>query len=141
MERLVRMEEALKMEREEMECIAAVLEEERCLAVRLKKKERLQKAWRLSMETKKFVRMTRMLGELTVEDMDMEIESIEMIIYEMMDIEDWAEEDDWQEDRDGDQVMPQVEFKMMTEDMEVMEATEATGGHVTILVGGRLLIK
>ena len=82
-----------------------------------------------------------MLGELTVEDMDMEIESIEMIIYEMMDIEDWAEEDDWQEDRDGDQVMPQVEFKMMTEDMEVMEATEARGGPCHHIGGGRLLIK
>ena len=130
-ERLNRMEEALKMEREERECIAAVIEEERCLEVRLKKKERIQKAWRLSMEAKKFVRMTRMLEELTMEDMDMELDSIEMIVHEMMEIEDWAEVDDWQEDRDGDQVMPQVEFKMMTEDMEVMEATEARGGAMS----------
>ena len=95
------------------------------------------------MEAKKFARMTRMLEELSVDDMEMEVESIEMIIYEMMDIEDWADKDDvdWQEDRDGDQVMPQVGFKMMAEEMEVMEATYATGGHVTILVGGRLLIK
>ena len=76
------------------------------------------------MEAKKFARMTRMLEELSVDDMEMEVESIEMIIYEMMDIEDWAEEDDidWQNDRDGDQVMPQVGFKMMEEEMEVMEA-------------------
>jgi hypothetical protein len=46
--------------------------------------------------------------------MEMEVESIEMMVNEMIDIEDWAEEDDidWQEDTDGDQVMPEV--KVMT---------------------------
>ena len=43
------------------------------------------------MEAKKFARMTKMLEELSVEDIEMEVESIEMIIKEMMDIEDWAE--------------------------------------------------
>ena len=58
-----------------------------------------------------------------------------------MDIEDWAEEDDidWQKDRDGDQVMPQVEFKMMAEEMEVMEATEATGWPCHHIGGGASL--
>ena len=96
------------------------------------------------MEAKKFARKTRMLEELTVDDMEMEVESIEMIIYEMMDIEDWAEEDDvdWHEDKDGDQVMPQVGFKMIAEEMEVMEATEAMGGAMSpYWWGGRLLIK
>jgi hypothetical protein len=99
------MEDAPRMEREEREWTAAILDEERCLAVRLRKKVRIQRAWRLSMKAKKLARMTRMLEELSMEDMEMEVESIEMIV-----IEDWAEEDDidWQEDEDGEQVMPEV---------------------------------
>ena len=87
-DRLVRLEDALRMEREDRECTAAMVEEDRCLALRLKKKDRIKEAWRLSMEAKKFERMTRMLEELTIDDMEMEVESIEMIIYEMLDIED-----------------------------------------------------
>ena len=34
----------LRMEREERKCVSAMLEEERCLAKRLEKKERLQRA-------------------------------------------------------------------------------------------------
>ena len=61
LERQIRIEDALRLEREEREWTAAMLEEERCLALRLKKKERIQKAWRLSMEAKKLARMTEML--------------------------------------------------------------------------------
>jgi hypothetical protein len=109
-ERLVRLEDALRMERAERECTAAMLEEERCLALRLRKKESILKAWSMSVEAKKFAGMTKMLEELSVEDMEMAMESIEIIVYEMMEIEDWAEEDDidWQEDVDGDQVMPEL---------------------------------
>ena len=71
------------------------------------------------MEAKKFARMTKMLEELSVEDMEMEVESIEMIVKEMMEIEDWAEEDDIdrQEDVDGDQLMPEVKVTDAIEDM------------------------
>ena len=40
-------ESELRMEREQRECVAALLEEEKCLEIRLRKKERLQRAWRL----------------------------------------------------------------------------------------------
>jgi hypothetical protein len=83
-----RIEDALRLEREEREWTAAMLEEERCLALRLKKKERIQKAWRLSMEAKKLARMTRMLEKLSMEDMEMEVESFEMMVNEMIDIKD-----------------------------------------------------
>ena len=43
-ERLVMLEDALSMEREDRECAAAMLEEEKCLALKLRKKERIQKA-------------------------------------------------------------------------------------------------
>jgi hypothetical protein len=128
-ERLEMLENALKMERE---CISAMLEEERCLAKRLEKKERLQRAWRLGMEAKRYARMIRMLEELSVDDMEMEVESIEMIVNKMMEIEDWAGEDDtdWQEDIDGDQVMTQVKVVMVTEeegDMEVSGWVDVNG--------------
>ena len=61
------------MEREQRECVAALLEEERCLEIRLKKKERLQRAWRLGGEAKKYARMISMLEELSVDDMEMEV--------------------------------------------------------------------
>ena len=50
------------------------------------------------------------------------MESIEIRIYEMMELEDWAGEDDkeWIVDRDGDQVMPQVELKIVTEESDKM---------------------
>ena len=41
LERQIRIEDALRLEREEREWTAAMLEEERCLALRLKKKERI----------------------------------------------------------------------------------------------------
>ena len=46
-ERMIKMEDALRMDREERECTAAMLEEERCLELRLIKKERIQRAWRI----------------------------------------------------------------------------------------------
>ena len=75
-DRMERIESELRMKREERECVSAMLEEERCLARRLEKKERLQRAWRLGMEAKRYVRMVRMLEELSVCDMEMEVESI-----------------------------------------------------------------
>ena len=75
-DRMERIESELRMEREERECVSAMLEEERYLAKRLEKKERLQRAWRLGMEAKRYVRMVRMLEELSVCDMEMEVESI-----------------------------------------------------------------
>ena len=131
-ERLEMLENALRTEREERECVSAMLEEERCLAKRLEKKERLQRALRLGMEAKRYARMIRMLEELSVDDMEMEMESIEMIVNEMMEIEDWAGEDDsdWQKDKDGDQIMPQVEIMMVREeegDMEVSGWVDVNG--------------
>jgi hypothetical protein len=100
--------------------------------LRLKKKEGIQKARRLSMEAKKLARMTRMLEELSMEDMEMEVESIEIMVNEMIDIEDWAEEDDidWQEDVDGDQVMPEVRVMDAMEDrgMDIDSAFDARSG-------------
>ena len=62
------------------------------------------------------------LEELSVCFMEMEVDSIEIRIYEMMELEDWAGEDDkeWIVDRDGDQVMPQVELKIVTEESDKM---------------------
>jgi hypothetical protein len=130
LERQIRIEDALRFEREEREWTAAMLEEERCLALRLKKKKRIQKAWRLSMEANKLARMTKMLEELSVEDMEMEVESIEMLVNEMIDIEDWAEEDDidWQEDGDGDQVMP--ELKVMDSAFDARFDWESSQGGI-----------
>ena len=68
-ERLEMLENALRTERGERECVSAMLEEERCLAKRLEKKERLQRALRLGMEAKRYARMIRMLEELSVDDM------------------------------------------------------------------------
>ena len=47
---------------------------------------------------------------MTVEDIKMEMEWIESRITEMMEVEDQTRTDvkEWLEDRDGDQVMPQV---------------------------------
>ena len=78
--RMEHVESVLRMEREERECIAAMLEEERCLANRLRKKERLQRAWRLGVEAKKYARMISILEELSVDDMEMEVEAIEIRI-------------------------------------------------------------
>ena len=68
-------------------------------------------------EAKKYARMNSMLEELSVDDMEMEVEDIEIRINEMMEIDDLAEEDDddWLVDIDGDQVMPQDEIKMVPE--------------------------
>ena len=68
-ERQEMLESALRTEREERKCVSAMLEEERCLAMRLEKKERLQRAWRFGMEAKRYARMIRMLEELSVDDM------------------------------------------------------------------------
>jgi hypothetical protein len=43
-------------------------------------------AWRLSMEAKKLARMTRMLEELSMKDMELEVESIEVMVNEMINI-------------------------------------------------------
>ena len=90
LDRMEQVESELRMEREERECIAAMLEEERCLENRLREKERLQRAWRLGVEAKKYARMISMLEELSVDDMEMEVEDIEIMINEMMETEDCA---------------------------------------------------
>ena len=46
-DRMEMIESELRMEREERECVSAILEEEESLARRLEKKERLHRAWRL----------------------------------------------------------------------------------------------
>ena len=68
--------------------------------------------------------------------MEMEVKSIEIRINEMMEIEDWAGEDDdeWVVDRYGDQVMPQAELMMVTEeegDMEANVCMDVTGLDIT----------
>ena len=62
----------------ERECVSAMLEEETYLAKRLEKKERLQRAWRFGMEAKRYARMVRILEELSVDDMEIEVDSIEV---------------------------------------------------------------
>jgi hypothetical protein len=53
----------------------------------------------------------------------MEMEAIDIKTNEMIEIEDWAEEDDddWLVDRDGDQVMPKDVIKMVPEEDTTME--------------------
>ena len=74
------------------------------------------------MEFRKWTSMMEFLGRLTIEDMDMEIEAIELRVTEMMDTEldlqGDGEEVSELKDEDGDQVMDDKEAVWMEEEPE-----------------------
>ena len=108
-----KVETELRMIREERECVRMIMMEEEAQSRRMEKVDRLKKAWLLKMNARKYQRMVIMMEGMTVEDIEMDMEWIESRIIEMMEVEDQTDDSTgvWLEDKDGDQVMPEVEVK------------------------------
>ena len=110
-ERMNKVEANLRDQREEMEAALVILAEKDAILRRIEKTDRLQKAWRLKMDYRKCQRMISMMEELSVTDLEMEMDWIESKVLEMMELED--QDEDYvslgEKDKDGDQVMPQEE--------------------------------
>ena len=109
MERMNKVEARLRDQREDRETVMVILAEEEARSWRIEKTERLQKAWKLKMEERKYQRMIAMMKELSVTDMEMEMDFIESKVLEMMELED-QDGDEVKvggECKNGDQIMPQ----------------------------------
>ena len=84
MERMNKVEARLRDQREDRETVMVILAEEEARSRRIEKTERLQKAWKLKIEQRKYQRMIAMMKELSVTDMEMVF--IESKVLEMMEL-------------------------------------------------------
>ena len=84
MERMNKVEAKLRDQTEERETVMIILAEEEARSWRIEKTERLQKAWKLKMEERKYQRMIAMMKELSVTDMEMVF--IESKVLKMMEL-------------------------------------------------------
>jgi hypothetical protein len=71
--------------REDEEMLVQAKSEDAAMTKRMEKQDRLKKAWKLTLEQRKFQRMMEMMETLSVLELDMEMEWIETKILEMMD--------------------------------------------------------
>ena len=132
-------ETELRNEREEN-----IIAEEEETSRRLEKMSRLKRAWQLKMEAGKYQRMIAIMEQMSVGDMEMEVDWIKSKIIEMMEMEYQVdvETKKWLVDRDGDQVMPQVEVRKAIEEeyMEGSVCMPSVGPEVhTPLLNAKLL--
>ena len=77
-------ETGLRNIREGEEAELAMLMEEEAMIRRHEKVERLRMAWQKKMEHQKYERMMRELSKLTLEELDEEMETIELLVNKLM---------------------------------------------------------
>ena len=83
-----RVESLLSRRRQEEKTLLLVLEEEEAKERRLKRIEMIKEVWKRKIAATNLRKIMRMLRAMSLEDLDMEVDSIEMKILEMMEVEE-----------------------------------------------------